>query len=118
MDDKFAPELELSAQDVADLAGIVSHPGFKVFLKIGKSAVSQFDVELLNEEEDARVLRAHKYAKVAAKLFTMWIARISQEVGDFKTNLKYKDKPIDSGEFLDLGEFTLPDNTEEEPLYD
>src|SRR5208283_1910139 len=115
MEDKFAPELQLSPQEVSDLAGMVTHPGFKVFLKIGKSAVSQFDVDLLNQEDDIKVLRAHKYARVSAKLFTMWLDRINQEVGDFTTHFREKDKIVDSGASLDLGEFTAESYEEEEP---
>jgi hypothetical protein len=98
----YDPDMQLNHQEVADLAGIVYHPGFKVFQKLAKSVVDQFVVSWINKEKDEEVLRAHRHAKVAAQFYTMLIKRIDQEVTDLVTSTKLDQTPIDSAAALDL----------------
>jgi len=109
----FQPELILTQQQVADLAGIMFHPGFKVFQLIGKSAVDQFTTSCLNQDDDKQILSAHKSAKVAAQLYTMWLVRMKQEVHDYSSAIKDKDKIEDPTANLDMGVFATLDDVEE-----
>jgi hypothetical protein len=109
----YEPEIQLNQQEVADLAGIVYHPGFKVFQKIGKSVVDQFVVSWINQKTDEEVLIAHKLAKAAAQFYTMLIKRIDQEVTDLVTSTKLDQTPLDSAAALDLdGDFEGVEETQ------
>lgn len=111
----FQPELVLTQQQVADLAGIIFHPGFAVFQLIGKSAVDQFVTNCLNQEDEDEILSAHKSAKVAAQLYTMWLTRMKNEVHDYSNTIKDKDKIEDPTANLDMGGMTAL-NIEEESI--
>ena len=103
----FNPDIQLDRAEQASLASTVSQPGFADIQKIGKACVDTFVVNWINQEKEEDVLRAHKYAKISAMLYTMLIARISSEVYDYvHTQPQPNAKPIDSTEDLDIGEHT------------
>jgi hypothetical protein len=105
----YEPEISLSAQEIGYLSGLVYHPGFAFFQKIGKSTVDRFILAWLNQKTDADIIEAHRSAKVAAQLYTMLINRINQEVTDYRDTVKENSKPVDSGESLDMGEIAAED---------
>lgn len=100
----FTPVLNLDAQELADLASILPHPGMKVLQKIGRSCVDQFAVSMINAEMDDDVLRKHKYAKVAAQLLTAIVNRVNQEVQDYAARPRVDDPPLDIAKDLDIGD--------------
>ena len=100
----FTPELDLDAQELADLASILPHPGMKVLQKIGRSCVDKFAVRMLNADNDDEVLLRHKYAKVAAQLLTAIVAKVNQEVNDYAARPRVTDPPLDVTKNLDTGE--------------
>jgi hypothetical protein len=110
---EFAPDLQLGAEEVTQLAGIVFNPGFKVLQKIGKNAVDAFVLDWVNAKTDFEVLSKHKSAQVAAQFYTLFINRINQEVTDYVGNEKLKEKPIDAGENLDMGDWATGNDYEE-----
>lgn len=102
----FAPELELEQGEVASLAAIMSHPGYKVIHKIFRSTVDRFTVAILNADsaDDKQVLSRVRSAKVAAQIYTAFTNRANQEVADFMHQPRANDKPVDVTENLDFGE--------------
>ena len=68
---------------------------------------------MINQYEDEDVLRAHRYAKVAAKFYTMLAESINFQVETYILT-QPNEKPIDSGAGLDIGETYNPDTTIEE----
>jgi hypothetical protein len=108
----FNPEIHLDSQELADLAGIVAHPGIKVLHKIARSCIDQFMVDCINQETDTAILSSHKSAKVAAQLFTSVVNRVNVEIHDYVHRVKDTDVPEDVTKNLDLGDTS--DELEEE----
>jgi len=117
--DKFDPDIHIGQDEAAALAAIMAHPGFKVVQKICRACVDQFIVGWINQVEDADVLRAHRHAKVAAQLYTMQLRMMKNVVDDY-IHSQPTDKPIDSAEALDIGEFSHPEDMDatEEALFE
>jgi hypothetical protein len=116
MEGTFEPEVELQEEEVASLAAILSHPGFKVYMKIWKSAVDGFAVPLINADlaDEKKIIKLQMAAKVAAQLFTSVTNQVNEAVMMF-TSTRTSDTPIDVAQNLDMGGLTTL--TEEEPLF-
>lgn len=106
---KFNPDIELNRGEQAALTSIVGQPGFQTLLTIGRSCVDGFVVDWLNQEEDKDILRAHRYAKVASQFWTMFIDRINNTVIEYTHSIP-SEKPIESAENIDIGEYTNIDD--------
>ena len=112
----FTPELHLERDEVALLAALMSHPGFKVFQKVCKTYVDVFALDMINADQadEKSVLAKHNAAKTAAQFYTMITARVNQEVNDYVVNAKESMKPVDSGAGLDMDDFVLDSEGETE----
>jgi hypothetical protein len=112
----FNPELQLERDEAANLAALVAHPGFKVIQKIFRCGVDQFAVSMLNTDQADRelVLSRHNAARTAAQFYTWGINHINGIIQDY-VHEATNDKPIESAENLDLGEYNNL-YEEEEPL--
>ena len=78
----FEPIVELQEEEIASLAAIIQHPGFKVYMKIWKGVVQQFALPLINAEshEKEKILSLQLSAKVAAQLFTGVTSQVNEAV--------------------------------------
>lgn len=112
----FNPEIEISPSEAGELAAVMAHPGFKVIQKISRCCVDMFVKDWINQDTEEKILKAHKYAKVAAMLYTMQLNNMTMVV-DTYVHSKPSSKPIDVAEALDIGEYSHEgDQTEEEPF--
>lgn len=87
----------LTTKEQADLAAIISTPGFKVLKDIAESECKKFINVLVNTDasDDAKVLANHKKAQVAAQLFSGFIERINEEISQYTNAPRPSDKPVD-----------------------
>lgn len=117
MDREFDPVVELQPEEVAQLAAIINHPGFKVYNKVWKGAVDGFVIPLLNTplEDEARILKLHMAAQIVAKLFATVVERVNEEV-DQHIASRPSERPLDVTENLDMGGVTTLEQGEE-PLF-
>lgn len=115
MTHSFAPELILDEHQRRELAITVSQPGFKVMQELFFSAVGTFTLAMINSPEDSQeTLSKHRSAKVAAQLYSQFIARVNQEVEQYLKLPRATDKPVDIAAILDMGE--TADIEAEEPF--
>jgi len=114
----FTPELELDRADESALASIVSQPGWKVFEKIGKVVADQFILKALNTDatKEADMVIRMRMAQVAAQYHTMLFNIVSNTVTEY-IHSQPSDKPIESAEAIDIGEYSRPGYAEGEPLF-
>jgi len=113
----FNPDLVLEREEVAYLAALVSQPGFKILQKIFRSGVDQFAVQMINADQknEKEVLARHNAARTAAQFYTWVVNSINNEVQEYIHSAP-NDKPIQSAENIDIGEYTSEETiTEEEP---
>lgn len=104
----FNPNIELNQDEVTNLVGMMLHPGFKIEQKIWKACVNKFVNALINEEadDDKKVLVRHKVAKIAAQLYAQYSLYINN-LYETHMSLATNQKPIDAGEGLDMGDYTI-----------
>jgi hypothetical protein len=115
--DGFNPEIHLERAEQSALASIVAQPGFAVLQKICRACVDSFVVSWINKDTEEEVIRAHSRAKVSAQFYTLMLNHINEQV-DAYVHDQPQTKPLDVTENLDIGEYTDPDNPEEEePLF-
>jgi hypothetical protein len=116
---EFNPELNLDRSDQSALASIVNQPGFKIIERIGKYCADQFILNMLNTDETSEddILIRFKMAKVGAQYHTMFMNAIVNEVVQYVHSTP-SDKPIESAENLDIGEYTHPDQDMVEEPFD
>jgi hypothetical protein len=116
MEDNFNPVVELQPEEIASIAAILAHPGFKAYMKIWKGVVDNFVVKFLNVDyaDDNKILKYHMVAKLAAQMFTDVTNRVNEEVDQFISS-RPSDIPVDvTANLLDMGEIAT---SEEEPLF-
>jgi len=104
--EEFIPEVTLEYGERAELATIISHPGFKIIDKIMKSVVAKFGVAMLNAPEGSpEVYERHRSAKVAAQIYDGLINIINHEVQQYVGAPKASDKPVDPTSILDMEQY-------------
>lgn len=119
---KFAPVIELTYTDQADLAALVATPGYRVLHKIMRSEVDKFILSLINtkvegQDKDA-VYNKFLLSKAAAQFYQQVTDRINGETLQYVSSQDHR-APVDETEgILDLGEraSTVADSLEEESI--
>jgi hypothetical protein len=114
MESEFNPVVILQPEEIASIAAIMGHPGFKAYNKVWRSAVDAFVIPLINTplEEEDRILKLHMAAKVVSQLFTSVVEQVNEQVDQFISS-RPSDKPVDVTSSLDMGGLTAGDNSED-----
>lgn len=111
MDNTFAPELELTDDERVNLAVVASMPGFQIMQRIFRSAIDTFSIAMINAtvgSDEAQIY--HQSAKVAAQLYTLFVARVNREVETYVKAPKPSDPPLaDITDVLEMGGINYDD---------
>lgn len=108
----YNPELEIDNHEQSELVSLMSHPGFRVWIKLKRYEVNKYITVLLNTDatEESKVIERFRQAKLAAQLFEGEVKDLNGIRTQYIGENAVQGRPIDLTEgMLDLGAYTSLD---------